>query len=59
MKACCSWGSTTIIPAKDYVGGPVPLLRNPHHKLFKQLAVANIILTVLVAINITVQAILT
>ena len=46
-KTCCSWGSPTIIPSQDYVGGPVPLLRNPAEGFFKNLAILNVVFTVM------------
>ena len=49
-KDCCSWGAPTIIPSQDYVGGPVPLLRNPAAKFFRRLAILNVTFTVLACI---------
>ena len=38
---CCSWGYRDRVPAQNYVGGPVPLLRNPAKQFFKFLVFLN------------------
>ena len=40
-SSLCSWGQRTTIPAANYVGGPVPFLRNPSTKFFKYLVILN------------------
>lgn len=41
---CCSWGHRARIEAKDYLGGPVPLLVNPLPILTRRIAIANLVL---------------
>ena len=41
-ELCCSWGARTVLPSKDFVGGPVPLLRNPQRLMSQRMAVFNI-----------------
>ena len=41
-NACCNWGSRTTVPAQNYIGGPVPLLRNPTQRFFKFLVMLNV-----------------
>ena len=38
---CCTWGARTTVSAQNYVGGPVPLLRNPAQAFFKALFLMN------------------
>ena len=40
-RRLCSWGLRTPIPAREYVGGPVPLLRNPQAINSTRLAIIN------------------
>ena len=41
-NCCCNWGYRTTVQAQNYVGGPVPLLRNPAKRFFKWLVILNI-----------------
>ena len=42
-EKCCSWGARTTVPSSNYVGGPVPLLRNPAVRFFKFLVILNLV----------------
>ena len=51
----CSWGKRTPTPAREYVGGPVPLLTNPQALNSKRLAIANAILLVLTLVALLIN----
>jgi len=55
VVACCSWGSRDIVDAQNYVGGPVPLLRNPAQRFFKFLVVLNLAFLVLCILTFSIQ----
>lgn len=55
---CCQWGLRQPIPAIEYIGGPVPLLKNPLSRTAGQLAIFNTVVlfvTVVVVIVVSVR----
>ena len=51
----CTWGERNIVPNQNYVGGPVPLLRNPAKGFFKMLVLINMIFTFICVLTFIIQ----
>ena len=51
VTLCCNWGGRTIIPDQNYVGGPVPFLRNPAQSLFGKLWKINAVFLIIIVIT--------
>ena len=52
---CWDWGLSYKIPAENYVGGPVPFLRNPAKSRFTCLLWLNLIFLLLCSVTFSIQ----